>query len=310
MHILVTGGAGYIGSAVVSCLQGHTVTVIDNLAKGRRSLLSDEVAFINLDLHDREGLLRVFQEHRFDAVMHFAAAKDAGESMKRLSPYSDNITCFANLLHCMDVVGCKKLIFSSSAAVYGMPETEVITEEHPCNPINYYGFSKLTCEQMLAWYVKLRGFVGVSLRYFNVAGDMLGYIDPDAKNVFPILGEVLSGKRKEFTVFGDDYLTPDGTCIRDYVHIADLADAHVRALDCATSETFNLGTGRGYSVLALVAAFSKEAGKQIPYVIASRREGDPARLVCSCEKALKVLGWKPMRSLQEMVKSTVGVYKD
>ena len=311
MKILVTGGAGFIGSVVVKELisANHSVVVVDNLSKGRKDLLSKESLFYEGDISDKKLLGEIFSKHSFDAVIHLAAAKDAGESMVNLTPYTQNISNLCVLLEVMDSFNCKKIIFSSSAAVYGNPQKEIITEEHPLKPINYYGFSKLECERIASWYSELKGFTCINLRYFNVAGDLLGYVDPNAKNIFPIIGEVISGKRKELEIFGDSYSTPDGTCIRDYIHVKDLAKAHVRCLDLDSSYTFNLGSGTGFSVKELISSFEKAIGRSIPCKIVDKREGDPAKLVCSSKKAFEVLGWKTECSLDDMVDSTIAVYE-
>lgn len=309
MQILVTGGAGYIGSVTVKQLldKNHEVIIIDNLSKGKKELVDSRAVFYEVDLINKKELKNIFSKHEFDWVIHFASAKDAGESMVNLHPYTKNINCFCNLLSVMDEYGCKKIIFSSSAAVYGDPVEELISETHPLKPINYYGFSKLECERILSWYTKLKGFIGINLRYFNVAGDSLGYLDPNAKNIFPIIGEVISKKRKELLVFGDDYETKDGTCIRDYIHVIDLAEAHILALNCEESTSINLGTGLGYSVLDLIKEFKKHV--DVPYKVSGRREGDPAKLICSNKKAKELLNWTPKLGLKEMVQSTMEAYK-
>ena len=304
IKILVTGGAGYIGSVVVKrlCEQNHDVIVIDNLKKGKQELIHKNAKLIKIDLKD--DIEPIFQNNNFDAVFHFAAAKDAGESMKNMTPYSENITNFIKILGLMTKYSVKKIIFSSSAAVYGNPNGNLIDESHPLEPINYYGFSKLECERILKWYSDLKGIIGISLRYFNVAGDELGYLDPNAKNVFPIIGEVIQGKRDSFQIFGDDYETKDGTCIRDYIHVSYLADAHVLALNQNETDVFNLGSGKGYSVKELLASFNNP-----PSIVVSRREGDPPSLVCSYDKSKEILSWEPKKTLKDMVESTIKLYK-
>ncbi len=312
MKILVTGGAGYIGSAAVKELfsLGHSVVVVDNLSKGLRELVGVEARFYEGDLVDYSFLQGVFLENRFDAVMHFASYKAAGESMTEVSKYSDNITGLINLLDCMVEFGVKKIVFSSSAAVYGNPEYVPIDEKHSLKPINYYGFTKLEGERILEWYSKLKGITFVALRYFNVAGDCgLKYIDPCAQNIFPIIMEVLAGKRSGLEIFGGDYDTPDGTCIRDYIDINDLIRGHVLALEVDKSAVINLGSSEGSSVLELVKAFEEVSGQKINYSIGKRREGDPAKLVASFDKAQKVLGWKPQNDLKEMVRSSLDALK-
>lgn len=311
MNILVFGGAGYIGSVVVKQLVsfGHNVVVFDNLSKGRRDLVDLKAKFILGDILNSENLEEAFSANDFDAVMHFAAFKDAGESMRDPSKYVDNVKGTINILSVMDTFDVKKIVFSSSAAVYGNPQEDIITEEHPTIPLNFYGFTKLEGERLLEWYRNLRGIEYVSLRYFNVAGDGgLGYVDPDAKNIFPIIGEVINGKRDKLSIFGGDYDTQDGTCIRDYIHVSDLAAAHIKALELGGSDIINLGSGTGQSVLELVTAFKEISGVDIAYQIVGRREGDPAMLVASYQKAQEVLDWKPKHSLNDMVKSTLDVY--
>ena len=220
MNILVVGGAGYIGSAAVKALleANHEVTVLDNLDKGIRSLVDPQAKFIEGSLLNEKPLNNLFSENRFEAVMHFASLKAAGESMTHPEKYSENITSMINLLNAMSAHKVKKIIFSSSAAVYGTPQSLPLTEESPLNPENYYGFTKLVAEQLLDWYEKLKGIQYISLRYFNVAGDAgLNYIDPEANNIFPIIGEVLQGKRPALKIFGKDYETRDGTPVRDDV---------------------------------------------------------------------------------------------
>ena len=311
MNILVTGGAGYIGSVAVKELiaSGHEVVVIDNLSKGKKELIPKSVRFYVGDLIDLSFLKRVFSENKFDAVMHFAGYKAVGESMQKPEFYSNNIIGSINLLNLMLQNKVRKIIFSSSAAVYGIPVYTPIDEKHPTSPINYYGFTKLKVEEIINWYSELKGITGINLRYFNLAGDGgLKYIDPDAQNLFPILMEVLSGKRKELVIFGKDYDTPDGTCIRDYIDVNDLVKAHLLALKLNCSETINLGSSKGFSVLGLVKAVEEVSGKKINYRFGPRREGDPAILTASNEKASRLLDWKPERSIKEMVKSTYQAY--
>ncbi len=310
VNVLVIGGAGYIGSVVSNKLVGdHDVSVIDNLSKGVKSLLPGEVSFYEGDILDVEFLRKVFSKKNFDVVMHFAALKDAGESMRDLAKYSQNIIGTINILNVMVEFGVKKIVFSSSAAVYGEPGQKVISEDHLVNPVNFYGFTKLESERLIKWYHKQKGIDFVVLRYFNVAGDSLGYIDPFASNIFPIICEVLSGKRKSLEVFGDDYDTRDGTCIRDYIHVSDLADAHIKALSVKDSCVVNLGSSKGYSVLELIKVFEKVSGKKISFEVVGRRHGDPASLIASNKKAEKVLGWVPVHDLESMAGSTWDAYK-
>jgi len=310
VKILVTGGAGFIGSIVVKKLleEGHDVIVIDNLSKGKKELVDKRAKFFEGDLVDRVFLENIFLENKFEAVMHFAAYKAAEESMKKPEKYSDNIVGLINLLNCMVKFEVKKIIYSSSAAVYGEPKYAPVDEKHPTEPLNYYGFTKLEGERIISWYSKLKGLVGISLRYFNVVGDGgLGYVDPEAKNIFPIIKEVLEGKREKLVIFGRDYETRDGTCIRDYIDVDDLVEAHISALKLEKSETINLGTGKGVSVLELVRTFEEVSGKKINWEFGERRRGDPAQLVASYEKAKELLGWEPKRGLRESVKGLINI---
>jgi UDP-glucose 4-epimerase len=311
MKILVTGGAGYIGSAAVKKLIGenHQVVVIDNLLKGKKELVDQKAIFYQGDLVDKGLLDNIFSEHQFDAVIHFASYKAAGESMKQLEKYSDNITGTINLLNVMVQYNVKKIIFSSSAAVYGEPQYIPIDENHPTNPINYYGFTKLECEKIIQWYSQLKGITGICLRYFNVAGDAgLNYVDPDAQNIFPIIMEVLINRRDQLTIFGNDYTTSDGTCIRDYVDVNDLVDAHILALDLKKSEVINLGSNSGTSVLELINTFETVSEQKVNWGFSPKRAGDPAKLTASNEKAKSSLNWKPKRNIKDMVKSTLIAY--
>ncbi|MFW5705035.1 MAG: UDP-glucose 4-epimerase GalE [Nanoarchaeota archaeon] len=309
--ILVLGGAGYIGSVATKmlCDEGYNVTVLDNLSKGVRELVDKRAKFIQADLLDKEALDVVFQEG-FDGVMHFAALKAAGESMEKPELYSNNIIGSINVLNAMVKHNVKKLIFSSSAAVYGNPQKDYIDEEHPLEPINYYGFTKLEMERIMKWYSELKGISCVALRYFNVAGDGgLKYADPNAQNIFPIIAEAITGKREKVVVFGDDYETRDGTGIRDYIHVIDLVKAHIKALELDCSfEAINLGTKTGQTVLELIDEFSKASQKEVPHEIGPRRAGDPGCLIALSDKANNLLGWKAELGLKEMVGSTWDAY--
>jgi UDP-glucose 4-epimerase len=310
--ILVTGGAGYIGSAAVKSLilEGYSVIVVDNLSKGLLNLVDKKAKFYEVDLVDKKELQSVFKENKIDAVMHFAAYKSVEESMQNPAKYSDNIIGTINLLNCMVEYKVNKIIYSSSAAVYGSPKYNPIDEQHPTNPINFYGFTKLQCEQIIDEYSKLHGLKYISLRYFNVAGDAgLNYIDPHALNVLPILMEVVFGKRKIFTIFGEDYNTRDGTCIRDFIDINDLVKAHVLALNVNENGIINLGTSKGISVKELIEKTIQVTGKNFNYESKRRRKGDPPILVASNKKALRLLGWKSTKSINEMIKSTYEAYK-
>ncbi|MCB9358709.1 UDP-glucose 4-epimerase GalE [Candidatus Woesearchaeota archaeon] len=311
MKILVTGGAGYIGSVAVKELirKKESVVVIDNLSKGKRELVDKKAEFYKVDLVDKSSLEKVFKKHKFDAVIHFSSYKAVGESMENAVKYSDNIVGMTNLLNIMVKYKVQKIIFSSSAAVYGMPKTKIITESHPLEPINFYGYTKLAMEKTIEWYHKIHNIDYVALRYFNVAGDGgLDYIDPNALNIFPVILEVMSGKRECLTIFGKDYKTKDGTCIRDYVDVNDLVDAHILALRTDYNGALNLGTGKGFSVMELVNEFMRVSGKKFRYKFGLRRAGDPGILVASNRKAKRMLNWNPKKKISDMIKSTFKAY--
>jgi len=304
----VTGGAGYIGSAAVKELvKSYKVIVVDNLSKGDRSLVHKDADFYEVDLTDCQALEQVFFND-IDAVMHFAAHKAIGESMSNAVKYSDNILGTINLLNLMVKYKVPRIIHSSTAAVYGIPDNNPIIEGSDTKPINYYGYTKWVSENQIMWYSLVHGLSYVCLRYFNVAGDVgLGYIDPDAQNVFPILMEVISGKRDKFVIFGKDYDTPDGTCVRDYIDINDLISAHILAIDKGEG-VINLGTSSGVSVKELLDTTIKITGQRIPWEYGKRRPGDCDILVASNLKAREVLDWKPQRSVKEMIESTFRAY--
>jgi len=311
--ILVTGGAGYIGSVAVKSLleQKYSVVVVDNLSKGSKELVDKRAKFYELDLVDTVSLGKVFAENEIFAVIHFASYKAVEESMVDAAKYSDNIIGTINLLKQMAKNDVKRIIFSSSAAVYGEPKEGVVNEKSPTKPINFYGFTKLEDEKIIQWYSKIYNINYICLRYFNVAGDGgLNYLDPDAKNVLPIIMEVLFGKREKLTVFGDDYPTRDGTCIRDYVDVNDLVDAHILALDVDYNGVINLGTSNGVSVTELIKFTEEVVGKELPVVIGKKRAGDPPMLIASNELAKKILGWEPKRDIKEMITSTYEAYKN
>lgn len=318
MKILVTGGAGYIGSHVVLDLleADHDVIILDDLSLGVELNIHSDAQFIFGSTLDNEALKVCFRD-QVDAVIHLAAFKAAGESMTDPEKYSkNNISGTINLLNAMTDHGVHTFVFSSSAAVYGYPEYLPIDEDHPTDPINYYGFTKLVIESFLEWYGKLRGLKYVSLRYFNAAGyDPKGRIlglEQNPANLLPIVMEVASGVRDKMEVFGDDYDTPDGTGVRDYIHVSDLASAHVKALDylqSGDSIMVNLATGEGYSVLEVIEKAREITGHPIPYEITARREGDPAKLIATSESAGELLDWEPKLSdLESLLKTTWRVY--
>ncbi|MBN1176025.1 UDP-glucose 4-epimerase GalE [Candidatus Woesearchaeota archaeon] len=311
MNILIAGGAGYIGSIAVKELikLKHNVIVIDNLSKGKKELVDKQAKLFIGDLTDKLFVQEIFSNNKFDAVIHFAAYKAVEESMIDAPKYSQNIIGSINILDSMVKFNVPKIIFSSTAATYGMPKTEIVNEETKTEPINYYGFTKLEIENIMKWYNKIHGINFIALRYFNVAGDGgLKYIDPEAKNILPIIMEVITGKRKELTIFGEDYNTPDGTCIRDYIHVLDLVDAHIKALNVKGNHIINLGSNKGFSVKELVNATQDITKKIIPLKSGQRRSGDPAKLIASNDKAKNILGWEPKHDIQEMISSTFNAY--
>ena len=319
MRILVIGGAGYIGSHVVKDLlaNGHEVTVFDNLSSGHRCNLFPNAAMAEGDITDPEALRRVMQKG-FDGVVHLAAKKAVGESMENPQKYAvNNLSGTINILNAMADNNIKYLVFSSSAAVYGIPQYLPIDERHPTEPINFYGFTKLDIEKLMNWYDRLKGIKYIALRYFNAAGydesgDIRG-LDTAPQNLLPIIMEAAIGKRDKLKIFGNDYDTPDGTCIRDYIHVSDLASAHTAALNYLQeknrSEILNLGTETGTSVLEMLKAAEKVIGRPIAFEFAPRRPGDPARLTASAQTARQLLNWKPRHSdIDNIVRSTWAVY--
>ena len=320
MNVLVIGGAGYIGSHVVKELnkQGHKVTVFDNLSSGLRQNLFKQNGFIHGDILIKEQLDRAFAQG-FDAFIHLAAFKAAGESMVSPEKYSvNNITGTLNIINSAVGHGCKRMVFSSSAAVFGEPQYLPIDEAHPKNPENYYGFTKLKIEEFMAWYEKLRGLKFAALRYFNAAGyDVDGEIyglEQNPANLLPIIMEVACGMREKMKIFGNDYDTRDGTCIRDYIHVTDLAVAHVKALEYIAkndkSLTVNLGSEKGTTVTEMVEAARRITGKPIPADYVERRPGDPASLVASAKYAADVLGWKAQHSdVDTLLETTYKAYQ-
>ena len=319
MKVLVVGGAGYIGSHVVKALmlKGHEVTVYDNLSTGQEINLFKQNRFVRGDILDYPALVDAMRGQ--DAVVHLAAKKAVGESMENPMLYSvNNISGSLNILNAMVECGAKYIVFSSSAAVYGMPEVSTINESVPLNPINYYGFTKLEIERFMDWYDKLKGLKFASLRYFNAAGyDVDGFpcgLEQKPANLLPVIMEVACGMRDKLQIFGDDYDTRDGTCIRDYVHVSDLATAHVLALDYIASKNeslkVNLGSEIGVTVKEILEAARRITGKPIPADIAPRRAGDPACLYATSAYAREKLNWKPVCSdIDTLVGSTWNAYQ-
>jgi UDP-glucose 4-epimerase len=303
MNVLLTGGAGYIGSHLARSLAaaGHTPVVYDNLVNGHRASVGD-AAFIEADVADGETLARALGDHDVEAVVHLAAFIEAGESVRHPDKYFHNNTIIGmTLLDAMRRAGVSKMVFSSTAAVYGTPERVPIAETDRLEPINPYGASKLCVEYMLRGYAAAYGLGIVSLRYFNVAGaDPAGDIgedhDPES-HLVPMLLQVPLGKRDKALIFGSDYDTPDGTCVRDYIHVCDLAAAHVLALDAVRAghvDVFNLGNGEGFSVKEMIETCREVTGHELPAEAAPRRPGDAPSLIASSRKARDQLGWRPM----------------
>jgi UDP-glucose 4-epimerase len=326
VKILVTGGAGYIGGTVAGLLaqNGHQTVVFDNLSHGRRDLLPPGIDFIEGELADRPGLEKIFttakaQGSPFDGVLHFAALIEAGESMLHPELYFRNNTASTlALLEAILAHGPRRLVFSSTAAVYGEPEVLPIKEDARLLPTNVYGESKLMVEQMLDWFHRIHGLRSASLRYFNVAGApdgpngvTRGEAHEPESHLIPLVLDVALGRRPSIGIYGEDYLTPDGTCIRDYIHVSDLADAHLLALKLLETVSatesrliFNLGNGQGFSVLEVIESARRVTGHPIPAEVHPRRPGDPAVLVASSEKAIRELGWKPRYTqLDEIIRT-------
>jgi UDP-glucose 4-epimerase len=309
MRILVTGGAGYIGSTVAAQLLelGHRVVVIDDLRRGHRGALPERVELVEGNVGEAQTLERAFSAEPVDAVMHFAALAEVGESMQAPEVYFHNNT--SNTLRLIEAMlkhGVAKLVFSSTAAVFGSPERSPIEETAPKRPTNPYGESKLMVEQMLAWFHQIHGLRYATLRYFNVAGGNpnRGEDHTPESHLIPRILQVALGQHKSIKIFGDDYPTPDGTCVRDYIHVSDLAQAHVLALDALNQRApliYNLGNGKGFSVREVVETARRVTGHAIPAEIEGRRAGDPPVLVASSEKIGRELGWTPKFAALESI---------
>lgn len=313
MNVLVVGGAGYIGSHATRLLRavGHTVWVYDNLSRGHRKAVP-EGCLIEGDLTDRPKLVRTLSDKKIDAVMHFAAFALVNESVNDPALYyHNNVVAALELLEAMRQTGVQRIVFSSTTATYGEPDVVPICETTLQQPINPYGFTKLVIERALADYAAAYGFAYAALRYFNAAGahpdGTIGEDHDPETHLIPIVLQVALGQRERITIFGDDYDTPDGTCVRDYVHINDLSDAHLRALDHlrpGTGLCLNLGTGRGTSVREIIEACREVTGHPIPETIGPRREGDPSELIADATKAKTLLGWEPQyRDVKQIVET-------
>jgi UDP-glucose 4-epimerase len=309
MKILVVGGAGYIGSVCTELLldEGHSVGIFDNLCEGHRVEVDTRAKFFEGDLSNAEEIRSALAELKPDSVMHFAASALVVESMRHPSKYfRNNVANGLNLLDAMVTTGVKLLVFSSTCAVFGLPERVPIEESAPTQPINPYGESKLAFEKILRWYDQIHGLRFVSLRYFNAAGasEKFGEDHRIETHLIPNVLKVALGQKRQVEIFGTDYETPDGTCIRDYIHIVDLARAHMLALHSSKSESYNLGTGGGSSVREVIESAQKVTGRKIDIIEKPRRPGDPPRLIASSERIKREVGWKPQfQNLEAIVES-------
>jgi UDP-glucose 4-epimerase len=313
MNVLVCGGAGYIGSNMTAMLadKGYNPVVYDNLSKGHRGAIQD-VDFVEGDLADYELLVKVLKDYKIDAVMHFVAFIEVGESVAQpLRYYKNNVSNTQNLLSAMEACGVDKFVFSSTAAVYGMPDNVPISEDEPTKPINPYGESKLAVEKMLGWQSNAGKLSYAVLRYFNACGagkdGRLGEDHRPESHLIPLIIQAALGKREDIKIFGTDYPTPDGSCIRDYIHIEDLCSAHILALEQLGGNkelVYNLGNGKGYSVREVIEMVKKVSAIDFKVTESDRRPGDPARLVCDSSRAKKELGWEPkFGELEEIVRT-------
>ena len=315
MKLLVLGGAGYIGSHTATELldNGHEVVIADNLVTGYREAIPEKATFYQGDLRDKDFLVDLLNKEKVDAVIHFAAFSLVGESVTNpLKYYENNLYGTKVLLDAMIETGVDKIVFSSTAATYGEPENIPILESDRTCPTNPYGETKLAMEKMISWAAKAHGLHFVSLRYFNACGahksGKIGEAHNPESHLIPLVLQVPNGKREFVSIYGNDYDTPDGTCIRDYIHVTDLAKAHILAVEYlmngGESDIFNLGNGVGYSVKEVIETARKVTGHPIPAKEEARRAGDPARLVASGEKARKILGWEPeIKDLADIISS-------
>ncbi len=318
--ILVIGGAGYIGSHVVKALlhENFAVTVYDNLSTGQVCNLFEKAEFVKGDILDSQHLEKTMAQG-FDAVIHLAAKKAVGESMENPQLYSqNNISGSVNIFNAMLNTGIKNIVFSSTSAVYGMPKYLPLDENHPLNPMSFYGYTKMAIEQVMNWYSKIKDFNYIALRYFNAVGyaadGSIRSKEKNPQNLLPLIMETITGQREILHVFGNDYDTPDGTCVRDYIHVEDLADAHVLAikklLSNGDSQIINLGTEKGTSVLEIIKSVERVSGKKVNYDFAPRRAGDPANVIATSAKAAEVLGWHAKYTdIDEIVKTVWNIEK-
>ncbi|CAG8617388.1 7445_t:CDS:1 [Cetraspora pellucida] len=323
MKVLICGGAGYIGSHLVrelSTQPGYEIIVLDNLSKGHIKAIAKGVAFEKADICDKEALEQVFSKHKPDAVMHFCASIAVGESVTDpLGYYENNVVGTIYLLQAMQKHNVKYFIFSSTAAIFGNPEETPIADDAPTKPINPYGDTKLTVEKILAWTENAHGLKYVCLRYFNACGaHESGEIGEDhhpETHLIPLILQVALGRRNCIKIYGNDYETKDGTCVRDYIHVTDLATAHIKALEYIVrenkSQKFNLGSGEGYTVKEVIEAARKITGHQIPEVVEARRAGDPAILIAGSTRAEQILGWKrKYNTIEDIVATAWKYHKD
>jgi len=321
MAILVCGGAGYVGSHAVHELihQNEDVVIVDNLQTGHKQALHPQAKFYQGDIRDAVILDKIFTENKIEAIIHFAANSLVGESMvEPLKYFNNNVYGMQVLLESMVKHNIDKIVFSSTAAVYGEPKRVPIMEDDETKPTNPYGETKLTMEKMMKWVNKANGINYVSLRYFNVAGALddgsIGEDHTPETHLIPLILQVPLKKRDHITIFGEDYPTADGTCLRDYIHVIDLADAHIRAMNYLRSghesNIFNLGNGKGFSVKEMIAAAEKATGESIKVEVGARRAGDPAQLIASSEKAQTILGWKPRyTNIEQIIKTAWTFHK-
>jgi UDP-glucose 4-epimerase len=311
-NVLVTGGAGYVGSVCAAELLrvGHSVTVVDDLSTGFKDAVSDAAAFVQLDIGDRAALESLVRKNHFDVVFHFAAKALIPESVSNPGFFfQQNVASAITMLEVLRAAGIKNFVFSSSAAVYGVPEQVPIDEDSPKKPVNSYGETKLMLEQALQWYARAYGWSVIAFRYFNAAGATaeLGERHEPETHIIPLLLQAAAGERDSFAIYGDDYATPDGTCLRDYVHVLDIAQAHICAIERLNQpgmRGFNIGLGESYSVRQICAAAEQVTGQSIPVRIDARRPGDPPVLCASPRRIMEEFGWKPRHSsLAEIIGS-------